>query len=187
MHRNAPTGWCRFVSGSRPGRHDEITYVSHMTRSNSRSRPTSHVLPPLQAETARLGVSPGGAPVRNVADLLARREAGRTGTGHFSTAQRAHVTAFRCLPMVPTKQVRQIAASLFSLSDFLFSMTDGRRGACHHPPLPEHGAGAAFWGRHRCKGVSPAGRCVAAYLYRNARFHGPPLSVRGGPAEGPRL
>ena len=67
-----------------------------------------------QAEMARTGTAVGGAAVRNVADLLARRETGRLKTGHFTTAQRAHVTAFRSLPMAPTAQVRGCAGRAWS-------------------------------------------------------------------------
>jgi hypothetical protein len=43
--------------------------------------------------------------VRNLTDMLSRRESYGTATSRFTGAQRAHVTAFRSLPMVPAQQV----------------------------------------------------------------------------------
>jgi hypothetical protein len=58
-----------------------------------------------QAATAHVGSGPGGAKVRNLTDMLGRRESYGTATSRFTGAQRAHVTAFRSLPMVPAQQV----------------------------------------------------------------------------------
>ena len=43
--------------------------------------------------------------MRNLTDMLGRRESYGTATSCFTGAQRAHVTAFRSLPMVPAQQV----------------------------------------------------------------------------------
>ena len=46
--------------------------------------------------------------------MLRRREANMSGTGRFTRAQRAHVTAFRSLPLEPVQRVDRVRSRVYT-------------------------------------------------------------------------
>ena len=89
--------------------HDTIT----LSLAESPSMNLSDSLTPPTQAPSKLR-SPGGARVTNIAAMIRRREANMCGTGRFTRAQCAHVTAFRSLPYEPVQRVDRMRSRIYT-------------------------------------------------------------------------
>jgi hypothetical protein len=61
------------------------------------------------------GASPSAKPAAtNIAAMLRAREGNLSGTGRFTRAQRAHVTAFRSTPMEAVQRVDRMRSRVYN-------------------------------------------------------------------------